>query len=278
LGAPPGWYAAIEMDVVKPHIKNRLVAPVTVAGFTSPFGLATAELAWTVAPRFELGYRLPDELGEFVVSYRFLVSEGCLCECWEDDLVSYHDRLKSRLDLNVIDLNYAHREYGLGPAWDMKWRIGVRLANLFFDSRRTIQFTDLETDFAFQVGERVSNYFFAAGPHVGLDLWRRFGGSGLAAFGRVEGALVVGRINQGFEETFAFSDFLAVGGATSVHQTQAIPTLNVQAGLGWLPSRWPWLRFTAGYQYEHWWYVGQAGDSSAELWDQGVFLRAEYKY
>ncbi|HXG10234.1 MAG TPA: Lpg1974 family pore-forming outer membrane protein, partial [Gemmataceae bacterium] len=275
---PPGWFAAIELDLVKPHIKNRLQATVPLDDlFNVRLHLPTAELAWTVAPRFEVGYRLPDELGELLVSYRFLVTEGCVRGSSADDLFFSRGSLKSRLDLQVIDLDYAHREYALGPSWDMKWKFGVRLANLFFDSRTAVRFTDLEVADDFTAGARTSNYFFGAGPHVGLDLWRRFGGTGLALFGRLEGALVVGRIHQAFEEVFRFDD-LALGGATSLDQAQAVPVLNVQAGLGWTPAWQPGVRFAAGYQYEHWWYVGHIGDSRAELWDQGVFFRAEYKY
>lgn len=276
--AAPGWFASLEMDIVIPHIKNRLQARVPIDGdFVTRVHLPTAELEWTVAPRFELGYRLPDELGELLVSYRFLVTEGCARGF--RDFVGLHARatLHSRLDLNVIDLDYAHREPSLGPDWDMKWKIGVRLANVFFDSRSQVRYSSPAIPDEFIEGARTSNYFFGAGPHVGLDLSRRLGATGLALYGRAEAALVVGRINQSFENTFAFDGF-ALGGAVSAHQTQAVPVLNVQAGLAWVPPIGEGVRFALGYQYEHWWYLGQVGNSRAELWDQGVFLRGEYKY
>jgi hypothetical protein len=279
LAPPPGWFGAIDLGVVVPHIKNRLQERVRIVnGFSTLVHLPTAELDWTVAPRFELGYRLPDELGEFLVSYRFLVSEGFASGRSEVIGLTTHGRLRSRLDLNVIDLDYAQREYGLGPNWDVKWRVGARIANVFFDSRSTLRFTVEDENFEMVERLRTSNYFFGAGPHVGLDLARRLGGSGLAVFTRLEGALVVGRINQSFSDSFAFDNGFALGGARSQHGTQAVPVLNVQAGFAWAPSVCPWTRLSAGYQYEHWWELGDVGNSKAELWDQGLFFRAEYKY
>ena len=212
------------------------------------------------------------------MSYRFLVSDGLERGQSDADGLLIHGRLRSRLDMNVIDLDYAHREYALGPAWDMKWRVGVRLANVFFDSRSAVHFSVPAAGFSMFEDQRTSNSFFGAGPHVGLDLSRRLGTSGLAVFTRTEGALVVGRINQAFEDVFFFDDGFALGGAHSQHGTQAVPLLNVQAGLSWTPAGYSWLRLSTGYQYEHWWYLGQVGNSRAELWDQGVFFRAEYKY
>jgi hypothetical protein len=56
-----------------------------------------------------------------------------------------------------------------------------------------------------------------------------------------------------------------------------VPTLNAQFGVGWAPPGTR-LRFSAGYQYEHWWSLGNVGDSRAELSDQGVFFRADFSF
>ena len=176
--------------------------------------------------------------------------------------------LKSRLELNVIDFDYASREYSL-DRWDMKWKVGVRLADVFFDSRAEGVFIE----------ERTSNNFFGAGPHVGLDLWRPLNSPGLAFFTRIEGASVVGRIRQEFEAAGTASDGSILSGSTTIHHTQAVPTLSMQAGLAW--SRcWPgrWSRYSLGYEFENWWYIGEAGDSRAELTAQGVFFRAEFGF
>src|SRR5262249_18005897 len=160
-------------------------------------------------PRFELGYRFPQGCGELLVSYRFLSTEG------SDTLSSFdldgsEGLLRSRLSLDVVDIDYASREYCLDSHWGMKWRVGVRIADVVFASRADGLFIE----------QRTSNDFVGAGPHVGLDLWRSLPVPGLALFGKVEGAFPVGEITQGFEEKFILDDDSLTGGATRVRQTQ----------------------------------------------------------
>jgi hypothetical protein len=149
----------------------------------------------------------------------------------------------------------------------MRWSVGARLASVYFDS-----WAD-----AFARTERTSNNFLGAGPYLGLDLARQILGPGLVVFGHVEGAALLGRIRQSFEEVFFFDDGSVLGGATNVRQTQAVPMIHVQTGLGYtLPSGWTHLAL--GYELEQWWYLGQAGDSRAELTAQGLFLRANFDF
>src|SRR5439155_10488925 len=159
--------------------------------------------------------------GELLIAYRFLVSEGRAVipgfDFGDDGF------LKSRVDVQVFDFDYGSREYSLDPHWDMKWRAGVRLANVYFDSLAAGFFRE----------ESTSNHFIGAGPHVGLDLWRSLDIEGMGLFLRLEGASVIGQISQGFERIIG-DDTFEVGGATLVHHTQAVPVLNVQAGLSWV--------------------------------------------
>ncbi len=264
---PPGWFAAVEVGLVSAHVKNRLTASVPFPGNRADtVAVPGADLDWTLAPRFEAGYRLPEGLGEFLFSYRFLTTQG-------HGVVSDFDvfgegAVKSRLDVNVLDLDYASREWAPAPHWDMKWRVGVRLANTFYDSRGQGLF----------VGQRVSDRFFGAGPHVGLDLGRNFAIPGLSLFLRTEGALPIGQVRQGFEETFNLGDGTLYGSARTIRHTHALPTLNVQIGLGWTPPGWNGTRFSFGYQYEYWWLLGGTEASHAELSDQGLFLRGEFNF
>jgi hypothetical protein len=263
---PPGWFAGVELNLVGAHIKNHLSAPVTIEGFLPDMvHLPSAELDWAGSPRFELGYRLGQGFGEFLVSYRFLATEGRAVV--PDFDVFGAAFLKSRLDLHVLDLDYASQEFGLLPHWEMRWKVGARLASVFFDSRATGLFLE----------QRTSNYFFGGGPHAGLDLCRPFGGSGLAFFGRLDGAVVIGRIHQSFEETALFNDGL-VGGATLLRGSQAVPILNLQAGLNWTPPYSDHLRLTFGYQFQYWWSLGEAAGSSAELSENGIFFRGEWHF
>jgi hypothetical protein len=269
VSAPPGWFVGIDLSVLGPHIKNRLQAPVTVNGFEpNTVHLPTAELDWVGSPRFELGYRFPEGVGELLVSYRFLATEG-------SDTLSAFDLdgsegfLKSRLNLDVVDIDYASCECSLYAHWTMKWRVGVRIADVFFSSRADGLFIE----------QRTSNNFVGAGPHVGLDLWRSLSIPGLALFGRIEGAGVIGEIHQSFEEKFFLDDGRLVGGATTAHDTQFLPVLTFRTGLSWTPCRnFHWSRFAFGYELEQWWNLGEAGGSHAELTTQGIFFSGEFTF
>jgi hypothetical protein len=266
---PPGWFLGVEINVLGVHIKDRLQARVPINGANDLVHLGSADLDWTGSPRIELGYRLPEGLGEFLLSYRYLETEGGDTALGFD--VDGSDALrKSRLDMNVVDIDYGSREYSLGPRWGMKWKAGVRLATIYFDSLTEGVLRE----------ERTSNNFYGGGPHVGLDLWRTFERMpALALFTRLEGATVIGQIHQAFEEVVINPDDSVSGGAAVVHHTEAVPVLTVQAGLGYTrggPGHW--RRFSVGYEFEAWWYVGQAGDSRADITTQGFFFRGEFGY
>src|SRR5207248_3471959 len=67
-----GWFALAELDLIGPHIMNRVTGPATVNGRTDVIHLPTADLDWTVAPKVELGYRFSDLCPELIASYRFV--------------------------------------------------------------------------------------------------------------------------------------------------------------------------------------------------------------
>ena len=153
----PGWFA-VELDVVGSHIKNRLQGQVG----SDPIHLPTAELDWTVSPRIELGYHC----ARAKASCSWLTSSKPTRGVKNAGQLRPGRRsgeLHSRLNINAWDIDYGSREYGLWPCCDMRWRAGVRLAGVFFDS----------TDNSPILEEREANYYFGAGPHIGLDL-RRF--------------------------------------------------------------------------------------------------------
>jgi hypothetical protein len=251
-----------------PHIKNHLVANVPIGPFTDTVHLPTTELDWTGEPEFTLGYRLPQGAGEFLFRYRFLVTEGTGVLPGYD-LDGSDVPIRSRLNLNVLDFDYASHEFSLAPYWDMKWHVGVRLADVFFDSLAN----------GFFIEQRTANMFLGAGPHAGLDLWRSLGTQNLGLYFGMDVASLLGRIHQAFEEIVVADDGEILGGATDVRTTQVIPVLNVKAGLSWTPCwRGRWSRYSFGYELEQWWYLGQAADSRAELTTQGLFFRAEFGF
>ena len=128
-----------------------------------------ARLNWTVSPRFELGYRLPSGFGEVDVAYRFLLAEGTGSTA---DPIAAPDAtaaLRSHLNIHVGDLDYASRETSLGPSWGMKWRIGLRYADVFFDSRADEPLAAAAAGSG--IFERsISNNFWGIGPHATLEL------------------------------------------------------------------------------------------------------------
>jgi hypothetical protein len=277
--SPPGWFGAADLNPMVPHVKNRLENTVTLGTNPPDFvHVASANLGWTVAPRVELGYRLPSGFGEFSLAYRFLASEGTGSGPGPDTTAA----LKSRLNLQTMDLDYCSREFSLWPCWDLKWRFGLRLAFLFFEDR-TDQTPNAAAAGSGILEQRTSNWYWGVGPHVGVELARLLGDSGLALWGRIDGSVSLGRQRQTFTE-LSVNPGPAGGpafGETLERRGQAVPQLLLEAGLRWNPPGWPHSCFFAGYQYEYWWDVGRNSETVAsrgEFWDQGLLLRAEFNF
>jgi hypothetical protein len=155
--AAPGWFFGLELDLVVPHITNGLNAVVTVPGFQPDLvAIGGAPLDWTGSPKFDLGYRFGEGLGEAVLSYRLLATDGrAILPGW--DLDGSDAPLKTDLEMNVVDLDYVSRDFAPGGICDLRWRAGVRLASIHFDSRAE----------GFFLEQQASDNFFGAGPHVG---------------------------------------------------------------------------------------------------------------
>jgi hypothetical protein len=285
---PPGWFTGVDLGILGPHVKNRLTAIVGVDNRPPDIvHLPGANLDWTVAPRIELGRRLPSGFGEFALSYRFLATDGTESILGPDGPAA----LRSRLDLNVVDLDYASREFFTEqwPYCHMKWRFGLRYANVFFDSRSD------QSVAAAAAGSgifetRFSNHYWGIGPHAGLELTRHFESSGLALVSSIEGATLLGRISQNFFEssTSLGPTGQLLTGSTRETGSQSVPTINAFLGLRWQPPfansnnqiRNPSFHVDLGLVYEYWWNVGRnsATPSRGELCDQGVIVRAEFNF
>jgi hypothetical protein len=262
----PGWFGDVELDLIGLHIKNRLIENVSVDSFfEDAVHLPTASLGWTVSPRFEVGYRLPGNGGELTAAYRFIRTDGTGTVHNFDD--GGDGRLNSSLSVDVVDLAYGASLFSPAPYWDVRWRLGLRMTDVFFDSQASDGFLE----------KRTTNHFIGMGPLGSLEAWRRLDVPGLAVFGRLEGAVPVGSIHQGFEEVLTFPRH-QIGGATSQRQTQAVPTLQFDVGLGWTPPTYHFVRFSGGYHLEQWWDLGSVNDSNANLTSQGLFLRGEFSY
>src|SRR5262249_13427560 len=152
------------------------------------------------------------------------------------------------------------------------------ISDVFFDSR--IQNAGLL--------QQASNDFFGSGPHGRLEIERRIAPlPGLALFGRLDGAVLIGQIKQRFRqeaEVLAADDVLV--NTLTVRKSQAVPYLQIQAGLSYSPESLPCVKFTSGYQFEQYWYLGQLGlqangqqsTSRGELWSHGFFIRGQVDF
>jgi hypothetical protein len=271
----PGWFGAVELDLVGVHLKNRLTSLVTLQPGSGPvpgmppgaLQLPAAELEWTSAPRVEIGYRFPEGFGSFLIGYQSMVSDG------RANLANFDPAgdafLKTRLNLNALDLAYSSVEYSLEPRAWMRWRAGVRVAGIFFDNQ--------EGGFASEA--HTSNFFVGAGPLAGLDLAYHFCNvPGLALVARSDATVIVGRIKQNFEETLVIPDAGVFTGGVTQRGTQATPWIHFQLGVAYSMPGADRLTLFFGYDLEQWWHVGRLGDSRGDLTSHGLALRAEFNY
>jgi len=274
----PGWVADVEVDVNLPHVSNGIHDTVTLGGVKSQVAVGNARLDWTGSPLFQLGYRLPDGFGEFDLSYRFITSRGTGTIEGPGSAPDGPASLLSRLDIQEAGFEYASNEISI-CSWWMKWHLGLRGTDIFFDSTADETKAAAGAPGASGIYERrVSNNYWGLGPSWTLDLERRIGDSGFTLVGRLDGALFIGEDRQGFFET-----------ATSVATAQTIrsnpqpaPTANWSLGVAWRPPSCQALRCFIGYQGEGWWqfaeFLGAASGSNAQIYTEGVLFRVDYNY
>jgi len=268
----PGWLFDVELDILGTHVVDRIgeTDPTTATVRGVPVPMAT--LNWTVSPRFEAGYRLPSGFGEIDVSYRFLLTEGIgNLPAGSAASPTAAATLRSQFDLNAGDVDYAANEMSLGPNWLMKWRIGLRTADLLFASA---------ADEPGPAGTRfsISDNYWGIGPHAGVELRSRTNAWGLGLVGKLDGGILFGKSHQRF--------FDKVSGATDDFTNwEQAPMLSGFLGLDWQPSCHPNFDLLCGYTGEYWWNVGRMSDpdiynsqSAGEVGIQGVVLRLEYNY
>jgi len=261
------FFLGVDLDVTKPVFRNDLSGTVTFPdGSMDTFHVPQTPLSWTVSPKIELGYVLPDNLGEFVLGYRIYTSEG-------NGMVYGSDfgdfAIKSRLTMNVIDFDYNTARYSPSPRWDMKWTIGARIATVYYD-------TSIGNDYLYQSS---SNNFYGAGPHAAGEIERQLGVlPSLGFFVKGDASVLVGQVRQNFDESYVDANGNVVNGSFEQRMTQSVPTLSFQAGIHYNPTNLPFLHFTLGYDYDYWFSVGRANGSNGGLATQGVFVKGQWDF
>jgi hypothetical protein len=233
----------------------------------------------TVSPMFQLGYRFPDGMGEIRLGYRFMDSEGSEITGTKFGAAAQHGRLA----VNIVDLEWATREFSLGPDCEMRLAIGVRYNTIYYDSQVTLlnPVTVIDQPFGTSPFTRLSQTEVVndrlIGFHGLLELDRKFCIPGLTVFGRIEGSGMYGYAYQTFKEVLAerpgFNEI-------RVRTRLGLPILAGEAGLAYDMPLLNHSRFLIGYQYEVWFNAGRGNNdlSFGELSDQGIFLRAEFNF
>jgi len=299
-----GWFALLELDYVQPVVSNTVTSGdpnnggIPVGNIPNAIQVPNAQLPWSVMPRIDVGYRVAQGLGEYHAIFRSLSSSGTGSEANFDSAGS--GVVTSRLNLNVLDLDYAFTEFNPGrlprlspllsipgrwglnlrpeddpyPTFRLKWAFGARMANVFFESQGAGQQI---------LHERLVNNFVGGGLHTAVELSKPFPWRpSLSVYGRIEASGLFGATTQSFAQTEVLSNGTIATGAVSTHDVDlGVPILDVSCGLSYTP---PWrnrmLQLTSGYVYEQWWYLGDTGigNSNLGLTIQGVFFRCQFAY
>jgi hypothetical protein len=273
---PEGLFLGTELDFLWPTVHNKLSATVAFPnGTTDTLHVPQSDLNFTVEPTFEVGYHLADGLGDLLADYCFLTTDGRSNQALSSGPAS----AKSRLDINQFDLLYSTAVYSPLPRYELKFRLGARLATVFLDSQ-------ISNALDFQ---QASNYFVGAGPAATIDFERRFKElPELGLFLRTDGAVLIGQVRQKFRESVDIGLPSAESAFYDPQKTQTSEVLTLQAGFVYHPfglanDR---LRITGGYEFQYWWAVGKINGSTAplnvssdaDIAAQGFFLRAEYDF
>ncbi len=185
--ATPGWIGAIELAGVVPHRQDTLRQPVTLSnGTTGVVALPNAPLHAQIMPTLTFGYRWGQATGDVTMSYRFVAGAGTEFLGPGAGFTPAGATDRSRLNFQVLDIDYGNYEPSLGPQWDMKWRIGVRGVMNYSDNQAASAF----------LAQQTTNRFWGIGPHAALDLRRWIGDTGLALYGRLDTSIPIGRVAQ----------------------------------------------------------------------------------
>src|SRR5262249_10850526 len=160
----------------------------------APLGVAAPFIA-------NIQFDLP-RYGEMNLRYKLLSAEGDAVLLGFDPSGSAAV-MRSRLDMNVVDLTFARSGYDRlwtmlwfvndepqKPLWGLTWDLGGRFATVFYDT----------TAFGTQRARHVSNFFVGGGPLLGLQVHRLLGENGLKLFGRVEFGANMGTSRQQFSQ------------------------------------------------------------------------------
>src|SRR5207247_6492711 len=120
------WELQLLFPAMANHLNNTVILP---DGSAKSIAIPGSKLDFTVAPLVEVGFRLPDHLGQFSFSYRFIVTEGTETQ----NINGMDATVRSRLDLNDFNFDYATAPFEFEPHWFIQGRIGARMNSIFYE-------------------------------------------------------------------------------------------------------------------------------------------------
>ncbi len=243
------------------------------------FPLPSARLDGFVNPRITLGYDLaPLVPGTLAVTWDAFFAEG-------DDLLigppppghafpTVDALLRSRADVNLVDLTYSAVLWsGVrndGPGATLAVKVGGRLGGFYTDDRAE----------GYGYGQWVSNWFFGAGPLVGLRGELPFGlsiaGRRPVLFAGVDGGVLFGRDHQTFREADLFAR--RAYREACMCGDRSVPFLSAEAGVATRPGpddRW---RSRFGVRFTQFWGVGDLGPSRLDFQAVTAFIGVDWRF
>ena len=261
----PAIFFNSDTGALIPRLKNNLQSTVVFPnGVVATVNVPTTDLNWGANFKIELGYRLPDTLGAFAMSWRNFNAEGN----GDEPYLLGSAPVKTRLTVNLGDFDYLSAPFIFSPRFDAQYRIGARIAGVYFD---TAQQNEL-------FAQHESNYMFGGGPHFYLEGSHRFVRvPGLSAFAGLDTAVILGQVTQRFTAKILPNqiDYQAY---SQQFKIISVPSVNFQTGLSFTPWGAHYLKFSTGVQLEYWWDLGNIYNSTATLGDLGLFLRGQVDF
>jgi len=281
----PGWFSNVQIGVVHPQLffgmvrhgvlfenRYRIIAP------------GAARFGWAIAPRIELGYRLPSGFGAFSISDRFFTTYGTGTV---NGLAGSATR-NSRIGVNYWDYDYSNREFTPWQNWTMEWRVGVRTAFSWIGNVVDQPFSRAAMGHGIFISGD-SNYTVGNGPHFGVALERKSPKTGLSFLTKIDLADEFTRVRQLFGASFTTLN--AAGMPSRAFYTQNFwnqtPILNFQVGLGWQPPNNPNIQLYIAYVYEFWWQIASNmnlidpftfGGTRGAMNNQGLIFQGQVKF
>jgi hypothetical protein len=315
------WYGGVDYLLMRPRlsqgvseVRRTLVTNDDVSPNTSTLTDESIEWPFTYQSAFRasLGYRLLDCGGDIQVTYWRMTSDARISDGPADTVnntLVLAGQLKNNpgnggflsastgITANIFDVDFA-KCISLGgpqecdpcscgcPRWDLRWWAGARIADISrFDNNlsTTPVGTAAPTD---QITSgNIDARFVGAGPRVGMQGRRYFGGNGfLSLYARASQALLIGDYRMSRVTTTPGDAQVATQITEQFDRySRMVPVTDIEVGGSWQIA--PYTYLSVGYFFQCWLDLGQSEtivgtnfgplDTSNILGFDGLVVRAE---